>query len=126
MLKKTMTYVDFDGVERTETFYFNLTKAELAEMELSTKGGLAEKINAIVAAENGEEIIRLFKDVIARSYGEKSEDGKRFVKSEELSKAFTQTQAYSDLFMELSTSAEAASAFINGVVPVMENPPPKS
>lgn len=127
MLKKTMTYVDFDGNERTETFYFNLTQAEIAEMELSTKGGLAEKINRVVAAEDGETIIAMFKEIIGKAYGEKSADGKLFVKNKEVREAFMQTQAYSDLFMELATNPEAASAFINGIIPAnIANPPPKS
>lgn len=126
MLKKTITYVDFDGNERTETFYFNLTQAEIAEMELSTKGGLAAKINGIIEAQDSESIIKMFKDVIGKSYGEKSADGKYFVKNDQIRDAFMQTQAYSNLFMELATDAEAASAFINGIVPAGSNPPPKS
>jgi hypothetical protein len=126
MLKKTISYVDFDGNERTETFYFNLTQAEVAELELSTKGGLAAKINKIIEAEDNETIIAMFKDIIGKSYGEKSADGKYFVKNKEVRDAFMQTQAYSNLFMELATSPEAASAFINGIVPTTSNPPPKS
>lgn len=126
MLKKTMIYVDFDGKERTETFYFNLTQAEIAEMELSTKGGLVEKINRMIEAEDNETIIALFKEIIGKAYGEKSADGKYFIKNKELRDAFMQTQAYSDLFMELASNSEAASAFINGIVPVISNPPPKS
>jgi hypothetical protein len=126
MLKKTITYTDFDGNERNETFYFNLTQAEVAEMELSTKGGLAAKINEIIASEDNETIIALFKDIVGKAYGEKSADGKYFVKSKELRDAFMSTQAYSDLFMELATDSEAATAFINGIVPTTSNPPPKS
>ncbi len=126
MLKKTITYTDFDGKERTETFYFNLTQAEVAEMELSTKGGLAAKINKIIEAEDSETLIAMFKDIIGKAYGEKSADGKYFVKNQALRDAFMQTQAYSNLFMELATSAEAATAFINGIVPPGINPPPKS
>ena len=126
MLKKTINYVDFDGNERTETFYFNLTQAEIAEMELSTKGGLAEKINRIIEAQDNETIILMFKEIIGKAYGEKSADGKYFVKNKELRDSFMQTQAYSNLFMELATSPEAATAFINGIVPITSNPPPKS
>jgi len=126
MLKKTINYVDFDGNERTETFYFNLTQAEIAEMELSTKGGLAEKINRIIEAQDNETIILMFKEIIGKAYGEKSADGKYFVKNKELRDSFMQTQAYSNLFMELATSPEAASTFINGIVPITSNPPPKS
>jgi hypothetical protein len=117
MLKKVITYVDYDENERTETFYFNLSKAEVAELELSTTGGLSQWIEKIVASQDQKEIIALFKNIILRAYGEKSPDGKRFIKSEELSEAFSQTEAFSQLFMELATNAEAAAAFINAIVP---------
>lgn len=117
MLKKTITYTDYNGVERTEDFYFNLTKAEVMEMEMSTSGGLSEMINKIVETQDVPAIIKIFKDIILKSYGEKSLDGKKFVKSEELSNAFSQTEAYSMLFMELATDTEAASNFINAIVP---------
>lgn len=117
MVKKTITYKDYNGVERTEEFYFNLSKAEIMEMELSTTGGLAEAINKIVAAQDSPSIIKTFKDIILKSYGEKSPDGKRFIKSEEISTAFSQTEAYSTLFMELATNAEAGAEFVSGLVP---------
>lgn len=117
MLKKVMTYTDFDGVERTESFYFNLTKAELTEMELGTEGGLAEKLQRIVDAKDAPVILRTFKELILKAYGQKSDDGRRFVKNERIRDEFAQTQAYSDLFMELSTNADAAAAFVNGIVP---------
>lgn len=117
MLKKTITYTDYNGVERTEDFYFNLTKAEIMEMELSTTGGLAEMIKKIVAAQDTPTIIKIFKSLILKAYGEKSADGKRFIKSDELSEAFAQTEAYSILFMELATDADAGSKFVNGIVP---------
>ena len=117
MLKKTITYTDYNGVERKEDFYFNLSKAEVMEMELSTTGGLAEMIKRIVAAQDQPAIIKVFKDLILKAYGEKSPDGKRFIKSPELSDAFAQTEAYSILFMELATDDEAAAKFINGIVP---------
>ena len=120
MLKKTMTYTDYNGVERTEDFYFNLTKAEIMEMELSTSGGLAETINKIVAAQDAPAIIKIFKDLVLKAYGEKSADGKRFIKSNEIATAFSQTEAYSQLFMELATDADAAAKFINGIVPKMD------
>lgn len=118
MLKKTIKYTDYNGVERSEDFFFNLTKAEIMEMELGTTGGLAEKIQRIVDAQDAPAIIEVFKDVILKSYGEKSPDGKRFIKSKEIADAFVQTEAYSELFMELATDADAAAAFINGIVPV--------
>ena len=117
MLKKTIKYEDYNGVEREEDFYFNLTKAEIMEMEMTTVGGLSEMITKIVAAQDAPSIIRVFKELILKAYGEKSADGKRFIKSQELSDAFSQTEAYSQLFMELATDADAASKFINGIVP---------
>ena len=117
MLKKAITYTDYNGVERTEDFYFNLTKAEIMEMELTTTGGLAEMINRIIAAQDAPAIITVFKDLLLKAYGEKSPDGKRFIKSKDLSEAFSQTEAYSILFMELATDADAAAKFINGIVP---------
>lgn len=121
MLKKTITYTDYNGNERTEDFYFNLTQAEVAEMEMSTSGGLSEMITRIVAAQDHPQIIKIFKDLILRAYGEKSPDGKRFVKSKELSDEFSQTEAYSQLFMELATDADAASKFVNAIVPEIKN-----
>jgi len=118
MLKKTITYTDYNGSERTEDFYFNLSKAEVMEMEMSTSGGLAGMIQRIVAAQDAPAIIKIFKDLILKAYGVKSPDGKRFIKSEELATEFSQTEAYSILFMELSTDADAASEFVTGIVPV--------
>lgn len=120
MLKKTITYTDYNGVERKEDFYFNLSKAEVMEMEMSTSGGLAEMIQRIVAEQDAPAIIKLFKDLVLKAYGQKSPDGKRFIKSEELSEAFSQTEAYSNLFMELATDSDAASKFVNGIIPNVE------
>lgn len=116
MLKKTITYTDYEGEERTEDFYFNLNKAELAEMELSTQSGMKRLIERLQQERDNKKIVEIFKDIILRSYGEKSLDGKRFVKSKELSEAFAQTEAYSELFIEL-LDAEKAAAFINGIMP---------
>ena len=120
MLKKTITYIDYNGTERKEDFYFNLSKAEIMEMEMGTTGGMVEMINKIVAAQDAPAIIDMFKKMIRKAYGEKSADGKRFIKSKELSEAFSQTEAYSQLFMELATDADAASKFVNGIVPAQE------
>ena len=120
MLKKTITYTDYNGNERTEDFYFNLSKAEITEMEMGVSGGLVEMINRIVAAQDAPEIIKIFKKLILKSYGVKGPDGKQFIKSEELSTAFSQTEAYSDLFMELATNAEKAAEFVNGIVPAVD------
>ena len=120
MLKKTITYTDYNGVERKEDFYFNLTKAEIMEMEMSISGGLTEMINRIVAAQDAPAIVKIFKELVLKAYGIKSPDGKRFIKSEELATEFAQTEAYSQLFMELATDADAASAFENGIDPNVE------
>ena len=118
MLKKTITYEDFDGNKRTEDFYFNLSKAEVLEMEMGISGGMTQMLNKIIAAQDGGRIIKTFKDIILKAYGEKSPDGKRFIKSEEISTAFSQTEAYSQLFMELATNADAAATFMNSIIPV--------
>ena len=121
MLKKNIKYTDYNGVEREEDFYFNLSKAELMEMEMGIDGGLAEMIKQIVKAQDTPSIIKVFKDIILKSYGEKSADGKRFVKVSEtgtkLSVGFSQTEAFSQLFMELATDADAAAKFIKGIIP---------
>ena len=117
MLKKSIKYTDYNGVERTEDFWFNLSKAEIMEMELSTTGGLAELIQKIVKEQDAPAIVKIFKDLILKTYGEKSPDGKRFIKSEEIALAFSQTEAYSNLFMELATDADAAAKFVNGIIP---------
>lgn len=117
MLKKKMTYMDYDGNERTEDFYFNLSRAEITEMEASETGGLVNMIERVIAEQDSKQIIKIFKDLILKSYGVKSPDGKRFIKSDELREAFTQTEAYSDLFMELAENADSAATFVNGIVP---------
>lgn len=117
MLKKIITYTDYNGVERTEPFYFNLSKAELMEMELGVTGGMTEMLNKIINAKDGPSLMKTFKEMIMKAYGVKSDDGKRLIKSEELSIAFTQTEAYSVLFMELITDDKAAADFVNGIIP---------
>ena len=117
MFKKTITYTDYNDVERTETFYFNFTKAEVLEMELGTVGGLSAMIQGIIDAKDTPALIKVFKELVLKAYGEKSADGKRFVKSPELSEAFSQTEAYSDIFMELATDDVAAAKFIKEVTP---------
>ena len=117
MLKKRISYTDYNGNKREEDFYFNLTKAEIMEMEMSTTGGLTEMIQRIIETQDAPSIIKVFKDIIMKSYGEKSPDGKRFIKSQELSEAFAQTEAYSELFMELASDSDAASKFVNGIIP---------
>ena len=117
MLKKSIKYTDYNGNERTEDHYFNLSKAEIMEMEMSTHGGMTEMIQRIVAAQDTPAIIKIFKDLILKAYGQKSPDGKRFIKSEDLSLEFSQTEAFTELFMELATNADAAAKFVNGIMP---------
>jgi hypothetical protein len=118
MLKKTITYTDYNDNERTEDFYFNLSKAELMEMEMGTTGGMTEMVKRLVASQDTAAIVKIFKDLVLKAYGQKSLDGKRFIKNDELRDEFSQTEAYSILFMELATDADAAAKFINGIIPV--------
>lgn len=120
MLKKTITYTDYDGLERTEEFRFNLTKAELVDMELTTAGTFSETMKRIIAEKDIIRIAKLFKELLLKSYGVKSDDGKRFIKSQELSEAFNQTEAYSDLYIELLSNPEEAAKFFAEVAPKME------
>ena len=133
MLKKTVNYEDFDGNKRTEDLYFNLTKLEATEFaldlpdeitdEVVKEGASAANMEAatrIVQKLGGKGIIDYIRKLVLKSYGIKSEDGKRFIKSEEISTAFSQTEAYSNLFMELASDADAASTFVNGIVPQVE------
>lgn len=117
MFKKTITYTDYNDVERTETFFFNLTKAEVLEMELGTVGGLGAMIQGVIDAKDTPALIKIFKDLVLKSYGIKSVDGKRFIKSPELAQEFSQTEAYSDIFMELATNDEEAAKFVKGITP---------
>lgn len=120
MLKKEITYMDYDGNERTEDFYFNLSKAELAEMEASRSGGMIKTIQKIIKEQDQVRLVEIFKDLILRSYGEKSLDGRRFIKNQELRDAFEQTEAYSILFMEVGTDADSAAEFVEGILPKVE------
>lgn len=121
MIKKTVTYTDYNGVERTENFYFNLNKAEVMEMEMSTDGGMAESIQKIVDAKDAPAIIRVFKDLVLKAYGVKSDDGRQFKKTKpdgtRYADDFKETEAYSQIFMELATNADEAAKFVNGIVP---------
>ena len=117
MLKQTISYTDYNGTARTEDFYFNLTKAEVTEMELSYDGGLSEMIKKVVASKDTKTIVSIFKELVLKAYGEKSADGRRFMKSPEIRDAFSQTEAYSELFMKLATDDAEAAAFVNGIVP---------
>lgn len=117
MIKKSITYTDYDGNTRTEDFFFNLTKAEVVEMEASETGGMKKMLENIIKTNDSKKIISIFKDIIAKSYGVKSLDGKRFIKNQEVLDDFMQTEAYSELFMELATDEKAAAAFVNGIFP---------
>lgn len=110
-------YVDFLGKEREEEFKFNMLEAELAEMQLSVNGGMENLIKQIINTKDNARLIKLFKDLVLNAYGEVSADGRRFVKSPELSKAFSETEAYSQLFMSLATDADKGAEFLNGIMP---------
>lgn len=126
MLSKKITYTDYDGVQRTETFYFNLSRAELTELQLTYPGGYAEHIERVTDSQDRPAIIALFKDLIKRTYGEKSEDGRRLVKSPELSEAFMQTPAYDELFMEIASNSDFATEFVANVMPDFGEPDKKA
>lgn len=117
MLKKTITYEDFNGEIISEDFFFHLSQAELVELEMSHEGGLSESLQKIIAAEDGKAIIAEFKNIILSAYGKRSDDGKRFIKNEYVREEFESTEAYSTLFMELVTDTDAAIEFVNGIVP---------
>lgn len=117
MLKRDITYEDFDGNSVTEVFYFNISEAEIVEMEVSYDIGLSEMIQQVVKSKDNKTIVKIFKDIILLAYGQKSEDGKRFVKSDQLREEFQQTNAYSALFLELATVEDAAAKFLLGALP---------
>lgn len=117
MLKKTITYTDYNGNPRTEDFWFHLSKAEILETEMRTEGGLEEEVRRIISTQNQAKLIEIFKNLIYLAYGEKSLDGRRFIKSKEVKDNFTETEAYSILFIELATDADAATKFIHGIIP---------
>ena len=123
MIKKTITYTDYNGNQRTESFWFNLTKAEVTRMEMSVQGGMAEMIDRIIDAQDAPSLISTFETMIQKSYGVKTPDGRGFVKKPEDLEAFMATEAYSELFMELVTNATAAAEFVNGIMP--NDPEPK-
>lgn len=118
MIERSITFTDYNGKERTETFCFHLNKAEIAEW-LTTDGDYTfdEVLKKITEQRNGKETIAIFKDLIQRSYGEKSIDGRRLIKTEEAKQNFMETEAYSELFMELCTDTSKAIEFVNGILP---------
>lgn len=120
MIKWPITYTDYNGEEHTEDFYFNLNKAEVMEMNLEHNGTYRQYLERIVDQRDGAKMAEIFRNIILKSYGEKTADGKRFIKSKELSEAFQQTEAYSELYMQLLTDEKAAPKFIEGVMPKVE------
>lgn len=117
MLAKKIKYVDFDGVERNETFYFNISEAEATELELEEDGGLISLIMRLIEAQNVPKLFKVFKKLIGLSVGEKSNDGKYLMKSDEITAKFFATNAYNNLFMEIISSPDAAANFVNSIVP---------
>jgi hypothetical protein len=117
MLKRNITYTDYDDETVTETFYFNITKVEIVELNVSEKEGLDEFIKKIVKSSDNKSLVEQFKRLILLAYGEKSEDGKRFIKNDDLREGFAQSAAFDALFMELATSEEAAAEFVKGIIP---------
>lgn len=117
MLKREITYEDFNGSKVTETFYFNISKPELIEMQVEHDMGMAQFLQSIVESNNHKEVLKKFKEIVLLAYGEKSEDGKYFLKSDEIRNKFSQSAAYSSLFTELATNDDAAAIFIKGVLP---------
>lgn len=117
MIKKTVTYKDLNGKERTETFYFHYFESEIMDMEMSEEGGLAERIQRIIDAKDQASLLKVIKKFVVDAYGIKSDDGRRFIKSQEVKDAFIQCPAYSKIYMELLTNDELAAEFVNQVVP---------
>lgn len=117
MIHKTVTYTDYNGNSRTETFYFHFTQAEIMEMQLSVEGGFNARVQKMIDVKDQPSIIKLVKDFVLDAFGVKSDDGRRFMKSEELRRSFEENPAYSIIFMELATDADAAAKFVNGVAP---------
>lgn len=117
MIKRSYKFVDYNDNEREETYYFDLRDDEIVKLELGTKGGLSEKIKRLTAAQDIPEIIKVFEDVVKMSYGEKSADGREFIKDPVLTKSFMQTRGYSMLFMDFITKENFASDFFNELVP---------
>lgn len=116
----TKTYVDYHGTERTETYHFNLTEAEMMEMELTKEGGLAESVDRIVKAKDVPALVTVFKELLQKSYGVISPDGRRFMKNNDVLTAFVESPAYSMIYMELATNDKKAADFVNGIAPNSE------
>lgn len=117
MYKITETYVDYDGNERTEDFFFHVTKTEIMEMDFLEEGGLQKTVEKIMSTQDRKGLLELFKSIVIMAYGEKSADGRRFIKNQEVKDNFTQTEAYSNIFIRLATDSKLATEFINNIVP---------
>lgn len=117
MIKETVTYKDFDGNEQTDVLYFNLTRAELSELQFSVEGGFKAYVQKIVESKDSKEIFTTFKKILLMSYGEKSADGKCFTKSEEIRNKFENSAAYDELLMTILQDENKAAALINGIIP---------
>lgn len=117
MLKKSITYTDFDGNEVTDTFYFNLTKSEVVELEASQQGGIEAFVKRVSAAQDNKTLLAEFKRIVLLAYGEKSPDGKRFIKNDELREEFSQTAAFDELFIDLISVEGSAVNFFKGLLP---------
>ncbi len=117
MLKKTITYTDYNDSQRTDEFYFNLSKPELIRMQLGEKGGLDAQLQSVIKSQDGAQIMKFFEEIISTAYGIKSPDGREFTKSEELSRAFLQSSAYEQLYEELMSDESKAADFINAIIP---------
>ena len=118
MLSKEIAYTDYNGVEKTETFYFNLTRAEIIELEVTHPGGLAEDMERAMKAKDPIKLFVLFKELIGASYGVKSDDGRRFMKGEEISRSFFESPAYDQLYMQMTTDEKFAADFVKGILPL--------
>lgn len=117
MLKKTIKYTNYNGEEKQKDFFFNLKKSELVDLQYSSPKGFIDYITKITKSEDSQALWKAFRDIVLLAYGEKSEDGERFVKSKEISEAFEQTEAFSELIMELMGETDAAATFINSIMP---------
>lgn len=117
MLARKIKYTNLNGEERERTFYFHFSKSEVMEMELSKEGGFEVFIQRIIDTRDQKELVKMFRDLIQESYGIKSDDGEQFIKNEKVLNEFVQSEAYSELYMELATNTDAAIEFINGIFP---------
>ena len=117
MLKKTITYTDYDGNERTETFYFNLSRSEIILLETTTPGGYTAMLQRIIDSKDNIELMHIFTELIKKSYGVKSDDGKRFIKNDQLADDFINSAAFDQMFTEFFTTENAAADFAKGIIP---------